>query len=277
MKGYPDFLAFDADDIWVLNEDKVEKISVKKDTATLSVNIPGTCGAMIVDDGSLWVASCKEETIYRINKTNGTIQAIIKTGVADRTGEISLASGAGSVWILSDKEGILTRINAKNNKIQAQIKVLPNSFCAVFGFNAVWISNTNNNSIQRVDPKANKVVATIAVGAIPRFLAAGEKGVWTLNQKEGTVTHIDPATNKLKATIDTKVPGSYSDIATGGGLVWVRSAKGRLLQTIDAVSDKIKTIYTPVAGSGAVRVSKNYVWVTAHDINALWILKKPEQ
>lgn len=277
IKGYPDFLAPDGDDMWIMNEDRVEKFTVTNDTPVISVNVDGACGAMIIYKGSLWLASCKDQSVYRIDKTSGKILAIIKTGIADRSGELSLAAGSEAIWVLSDKDGILTRIDSKTNAIKATINVLPNSFCTVYGYNAVWITNTNTNSVQRIDPKTNKVVATIPTGQKPRFLAAGEKGVWTLNQQDGTVTHIDPVTNKVKATIETKVPYTGGDIAAGGGLVWVRSTKERLLQTINPANDKIETIYTPVAGSGAVRVSQQHVWVTAHDVNTLWILRINKQ
>lgn len=277
LEGYPDFLAVDEDEVWVLNNNTLEKLSVQSDTPLLRVHVPGACGAMIVEYGALWVASCKDQSVYRINKNNGTIEEMIKCGVADLQGEISIAAGDSAIWILSDANGVLTRISAKTNRVEASIPVLPNSYCAVYGFNAVWVTNTKNHSVQRINPKTNKVTATINVGHYPRFIASGEKGIWTLNQKDGTVCHINPVTNKLIATIDTQVPGTGGDIAAGNGYVWVRSANQRLLQTIHPVTNKIITVYTPVAGSGAVRTSKNYIWVAAHDINTIWILRRNKQ
>ena len=274
LKGAPDFLAADGDDVWVINSDRVEKLSVKSKKPILSVSIPDACGALIIGFNSLWVASCKERSLYRIDNKTGKILSKILCGVADLKGEISLAIGDSSLWILSDSAGILTRINPKTNTIQAKIAVSANSFCAVYGYNSVWITNTASNSVQRIDPNINKIVATINVGKTPRFLAAGENGVWIFNQGNGSVSHIDPATNQVVAVIDTKVPGGGGDIATGAGLVWVRAAEGRLLQTINPVTNSVEIIYRPVSGSGAVRVTDHFVWVTAHDINTIWILKR---
>ena len=274
LKGAPDFLAADGDDVWVLNSDRVEKLSVKGKKPILSVSIPDACGALIVGFNSLWVASCKEQSVYRVDNKTGKILSKIHCGVADLKGEISLAVGDNSLWILSDSAGILTRINSKTNTIQAKIAVSANSFCAVYGYNSVWITNTTSNSVQRIDPNTNKIVATINVGKTPRFLAAGENGVWVFNQGNGSVSHIDPATNQVVAVIDAEVPGGGGDIATGAGLVWVRAGKGRLLQTINPVTNSVETIYKPVSGSGAVRVTDHFIWVTAHDINTIWILKR---
>ena len=274
LPGYPDFLEPDGDDVWILNIDRVEKLSAKRKKPILSVPIPGACGAMIVGLNSLWVASCSKKAIYRIDNKTGKLLSVIPCGISDKHGEIMLAIGNNSLWVLSDSTGVLTRINAKTNKIQALIAVMPNSYCAVFDFNSVWITNTTANSVQRIDPKSNKVVATINVGKTPRFLAAGENGVWTLNQGDGTLSHIDPEQNKVVAIVDTKVPGSGGDIATGAGHVWVRAKKGIFLQAINSLSNIVDSIYTPVYGSGAVRITQNYVWVTAHDINTIWILKR---
>lgn len=274
LKGSPDFLAADKDDVWILNIDRVEKLSVKSKQPLLTVKIPGACGALIVGFHSVWVASCTKQSVYRFDRHTGKILATIPCGVSDKNGEISLAVGDGSVWILSDSAGILIRIDPATNSVINKIPVLPGSYCAAYGYNAVWITNTVANSVQRIDPKTNSVVYTIPVGKTPRFLAAGQKGIWTLNQGDGSVSHIDPLLNKVIAVIDTKVPGTGGDIASGAGRIWVRATKERMLQTINPVSNKVETIYTPLSGSGAVRVTDHFTWVTAHDINTIWILRR---
>jgi YVTN family beta-propeller protein len=229
--------------------------------------------------GSVWVANCQDQSLYRINRETARVEATIATGLADRRGELSVAVGAGSVWVLTDTAGILSRVDPATNQVIAQIKVAPNSFAAVFGFGAVWITNTGAprtsapGAVQRIDPSTNRVVATIPVGPTPRFLAAGEGGVWTLNQADGTVSRIDPATNAVVATIQADVPGFGGDIAAGAGRVWVRAGKV-LLQAIDPASNRVVERYGPPAGSGAVRVAGNFVWVTAHDIQTVWVLKR---
>jgi len=142
----------------------------------------------------------------------------------------------------------------------------------VYGYEAVWITNTDSNSVQRIDPVTNSVTATIPVGKKPWVIAAGENGIWTLNQVDGTVSRIDPVSNAV-ISIDAKVPGPGGDIATGANRIWVRAKNGQLLQTIDPSTNSVDAIYEPPSGSGAVRVTDNYVWVTAHDINTIWILK----
>ena len=121
-------------------------------------------------------------------------------------------------------------------------------------------------------PRAMRtIVATIPVGPLPRFLAAGEGGVWTLNQGDGSVSRIDPSSNAVVAVIAAQLEGSGGDIATGEGAVWVR-AKKVLLSIIRPDTNRVVERFGPPAGSGAVRVAGKFTWVTAHDIQTVWVL-----
>ncbi len=273
LDGYPDFLTADGNDVWVTNINKIQKLSINSSVPVLSVDIPGPCGAPVVAGAFIYVASCKTRSIYKINTRTAVIKKIIPSNIADLSGEISLAYGAKSIWILSDSSGILSRINPRTGNLIATIKVLPHSYCAVYGANSVWVSNSNaRGSVQRIDPKTNSVVSTIEVDAYPHFLVAGDKGVFTLNQQNGTVSHIDVLTNRVVATILAQVAGTGGDIDAARGKVWIRSKNGYPLLVIDALTDKIIHTYLPLCGSGAVRIAGNYVWVTAHDIHTIWIL-----
>lgn len=278
VPGYVDFLAADGREVWATNLGRVEKLRVDSAIPVAKAAIPKPCGAMVVAFKSLWVANCEDSSVYRVDLESQNVIAKIPTGLADPDGELSLAAGAGSVWVLSDAKGILSRIDEASNKVVAQIKVLPNSFAAVFGFDAVWVTCNGSEgefeggSVQRIDPETNQVKATIPAGPIPRFLAAGEGGVWTLNWGDGSVTRIDPNTNRKVLNIPLGMEGGGGDIATGGGRVWVRGTKV-LLASIDPKTNKVSDIYGPPAGSGAVRVAEDLVWVTAHDTNTVWGLK----
>ncbi len=273
VEGYPDFLAADENGVWVTNDGRVEKFIFGNEKPVMSVSMPTPCGAMAVGFGSLWVASCAKKSLYRIDLLSGKITAIIETGIADSEGELSVTVGAGSVWLLTNANGELSRIDPHQNKVIQKIKVLPNSFAAAFGFNAVWITNTSSASIQKIDPQEEKVIATIAVGKTPRFLTVGAGAVWTLNQEDGTVSKIDPVNNKVVSTIAVEAVGSGGDIATSDTKVYVR-AKSPLLSVIDASTNKVSVRYRPSSGSGAVRVENGKVWITAHDINTIWILNE---
>lgn len=276
VQGSPDFIIADGNDIWVTNINRIDKLSLGSDSVIQSVSMPEPCGAGVAAFGSLWVASCQDKSIYRIDKVTGAIISIIHTGLADPFGELSLASGAGSIWVLSSHAGILSRVDPNTNSVVNQITVKAGSYCAVFEFGSVWVSNSENTdgrgSVQRIDPVRNRVMGDIPVGPKPHFLAAGEGGVWTLNQGNGTVTQIDPNTNEAVRTIDVNAAPSGGDIATGAGKVWVRDSKV-LLSAIDPATGQVVATYSPKSGSGAVRVTAdNMVWLSAHDVKTVWAL-----
>lgn len=273
LPGYPDFLAVDGEDVWVTNRDTLQKLSVDQKTPIVVAYAPGICGAPVVAFGSVWAMSCSEKVLLRFDHLSGKLTARIPCGVVDPAGEFSITAGMESVWVLSDSTGVLSRIDANQNKLVSEIKVKANSYCAAFGFDAVWITNTKDGSVQRIDPATNTASATIDVGPQPRFLVAGQHALWVLNQGDGTVTRVDPQSNTVVATIECHVPGTGGDISSGKGLVWVRAKNGRMLQTINRETNEVERIYGPLNGSGGVRVAGALVWVTAHDINKVWVLR----
>jgi virginiamycin B lyase len=278
IPGYVDFLVADGKAVWATNEGRIEKLEHNRSKPTAVVTVPAPCGAMALGFGSVWVANCSDNSLYRIDCKSERVKSIIPTGLADLTGELSVAVGAGSVWVLSESKGILSRVDPQSDKVIARINVAPYSYAAAFGFDAVWISNTGPPSgagkgfVQRIDPRSNQVVATIPVGSSPRFLTVGEGGVWTLNQGDGSISRIDPITNTLSATVQAGIIGPGGDIAAGAGSVWVRGTKILLLR-IDPETNKVVEEFGPPAGSGAVRVADGLVWITAHDIQTVWVLR----
>ena len=181
LKGYPDFLAADIDGVWVTNENRIEKLVFGNKEPVLSIAIPQPCGAMAIGFGSLWVASCEKQTVYRVNLSSGKIEANIHTGLADPEGELSIATGAGSVWLLTKKEGELSRIDPTNNKVMSRITVAPHSYAVAFGYQSLWVTNSSNASVQRIDPSTEKIIATITTGKTPRFLTTGLSIVCWIN------------------------------------------------------------------------------------------------
>jgi len=278
LPGSADFFVADGAAVWVTNRGRIEKLDIDHDGPVATVAIPSPCGVMALGFGSVWVANCRDASIYRVDLLTLSVTAVIPTGLADSEGELSLAAGAGSVWVLSDRAGVLSRIDPATNEVSARIAVAPLSYAAAFGFGSVWITNTGDpassraGTVQRIDPRTNQVVSTIAVGPTPRFLDAGEGGVWTLNQGDGSVSRIDPATNTVVATI--MVPGADGDggdIAVGAGRVWVRATK-TLLSVVDPATNAVTEQFGPPAGSGAVRVAGRHVWISAHDVQTAWAI-----
>ncbi len=279
IPGYADFLVADGQAVWVTNTGRIEKLEHDHAAPVASVPMPAPTGVMAFGFGSVWVANSSDTSLYRVDPTSLRVIAAIPTGLADPGGELRVATGFGSVWLLTDPSSVLSRVDPRTDQVIAHIGVAPFSYAAACGYGAVWVTNTGEvgtdqpGAVQRIDPNTNAVVETITVGRTPRFLTTGEGAVWVLNQGDGSVSRIDPETNRVVATI--AIPGAAGaggDIDAGAGRVWVRTTN-TLLSAIDPTKDVVTEQFGPSAGSGAVRVANNRIWVTAHDIETVWVLR----
>src|SRR4030095_13979049 len=90
LPGFPDFLIADEAAVWVTNVDHLSKLVLSSDTPVANVDMPVPCGAGAAAFGSLWVASCADQSLYRIDKNAAMVTSIIHTGLADPFGELSI-------------------------------------------------------------------------------------------------------------------------------------------------------------------------------------------
>src|SRR3954451_5930625 len=132
VPGAADFLVADGDDVWATNDARVEKLRRDRPLPVASIPMPNPCGAMAVAFDAVWVAECRDASLYRIDRTTMRVVATIPTGLADPRGELSVAAGAGSVWLLTDRAGVLSRVDPATNSVVARIQVAPDSYAAAF-------------------------------------------------------------------------------------------------------------------------------------------------
>ena len=263
VPGFADFLAVDGDTVWATNRGRVEHWSREGKLASVPVTRP--CGAMTIADGSLWVADCAAANLVRIDLATAKRVATIPTGIANRAGELNVASGAGSVWVASAKQGAVSRIDPATNKVVATVKVDPDTWYLAFGFDALWAVSPTTQSVQKIDPATNTVVASAKLGAQPGFLAAGEGGVWIQEQGDGTLAKVDPDTGAFVRRIKVDETLKWGDIDTGGGKVWLRTTDGQTFVAVDAATMDIDARRGEPVGSGALRYTPEGVWTSAHD------------
>jgi virginiamycin B lyase len=115
LQGSADFLALEGNDAWVTNEGRVEKLTPLSDEPVASVAIAEPGGGMAIGFGALWVVDCRSQSLVRVDLASPRVSAVIPTGVADPSGELSVAIGAGSVWLLTDPVGVLSRVDPATN------------------------------------------------------------------------------------------------------------------------------------------------------------------
>ncbi len=126
---------------------------------------------------------------------------------------------------------------------------------AVLGSTA-WVSDWYAGEVVRVDLATRRVTKVLHIGRPqdgPISLATGAGSVWVLDFSTGRVLRIAPATGRVISRI--QIRGEATDVAYGGGFVWVTSdgpSNGKTeehLYKIDPARDVIVRV-APIPGAG---------------------------
>jgi hypothetical protein len=229
----------------------------------------GICLAFDAGYDSLWAGGCDDPAIWRIEPSTGKVLATIDLRVAGIEEEGSVAAGEGGVWVVSTEHQLI-KIDPKTNSVVGTWN-LPSGAAAVrAGLGSLWVTVSDANQLLKIDPRDPTSQTAISVGAYPRFLTVGGDAVWVMNQRDGSISRVSAAGTVLgTTTIADRIEGG--DIAFGGGSVWVQPG-GQLLVQLDPSSGEVVAEYGPRSGSGSVAADDAAVWVTAHDVNAVWRL-----
>jgi YVTN family beta-propeller protein len=262
--------------VWTaLGEGSVVRLDNASGTpdATVDIGSGGVCTAMDGGFGSLWVGVCSDPAkVVRIDPRTAKISASIRLPGRQLVEEGSVGAGEGAVWAVTEGTGKqLVKIDPTGNNRVKSFPVPAGVVAVRAGLGGVWLTDPLQGTVLRIDPGTGKILAEVPAGAGARFFAVGAGGVWVQNNADGTVTHIDPVTNKVVATIHVDEPIDGGDLAIGGGFVWAR-VSGSLVAKIDPKTDTVVARYGPAAGSGSVAANDEALWVTAHDINAIYRL-----
>jgi ABC-type transport system substrate-binding protein len=163
---------------------------------------------------SAWVLLGARHRLLRIDVPTGRVVRVVNLPIQPGT---RLLTALGSVWVTEDLGPRLLRIDARTGRIERRFTFRGESLGAglTYGAGALWL--TLGSDVARVDPQTGRVLRRFATGS--RWLTFGDGAVWAVDPGNGVVTKIDPVENKIAAR--TKLHGWASDVAIGGGIVWV--------------------------------------------------------
>ncbi len=224
------------------------------------------CSGLTAAFGSIWVPSCGDKTLGRIDIATNMLTATLPIPPAESEGGIAASEDA--VWLVTDAAGKLSRIDPKTNSVAALIDVPAGSASVVYGDGAVWVTTPGANMLTRVDAKTNKVTDSITTGAGPRFETFGGGAVWTLNQGDGTISRVDVKTRKVVATVEAGLTGTGGEIAFGLGHVWAT-----LFQIpITEIDPSTNTVVHQWVGDGgdSIRAGHGSVWLSNLRAHTVW-------
>jgi streptogramin lyase len=245
----------------------VEKLEAKTGKAGDPITgISKPCTRIASGFGSLWVPSCGDGSLVRLDAKTLKKSAQIETGIAAVPGALAVSSD--SVWLLTDNKTTLSRIDPDKNAVIADLRLPAGCKNLTFGETALWLVCPAQNQVLHINPATNLVTKRITVSADPQSLAIGEGSVWVLCSKEGRVERIDPKTDKVIKTIELGVPAAVGEIAFGEGSIWV-TMTGFPLTRINPTKDEVVQQFYGTGG-GAIQISTGAVWLSNEAQAKLW-------
>lgn len=245
--------------VYVPAMDHIDKIDVKtKKLSEAFENVHKPCGGMVAAFGSLWLPSCGDGSLIRLDAKTSKVTATVAGGAADVPG--SLAATGDSVWMLTDSKTTLSRIDPDQNAIVGEIRVFASCRSLAYGEKALWLACPDENKVLRINPETNLLEREIPVAAQPEALTIGADSVWVLCGKDGKVDRIDPKNNQVSKSIDLGVPGAKGAILFGEGFVWV-TVNGFPLTRIDPQSDTVAQQFYGAGGGGTIGLSPGAIWL----------------
>jgi virginiamycin B lyase len=267
--GTPDWQVVTDDAVWVANGPlgSIHRLDPKSGEIAATVPVgKRPCSGLAAGFGSIWVPSCGDKVLTRVDAKTNTVAATIGAPPAESEGGIAVSDDA--VWLVTDKEGKLSRIDPKTNTVVKQIDIPAGSASVIYGDGAIWITTPAKALLTRVDPVGNRVTDSIDVGPGPRFETFGAGSVWTLNQGDGTVSRVDTKSRKVVATIEAGIPGNGGEIAFGFGHVWATVFQIPITE-IDPQTNKVVRQWTGDGGD-SIRVAHGSIWLSNLRQHNVW-------
>jgi ABC-type transport system substrate-binding protein/tRNA A-37 threonylcarbamoyl transferase component Bud32 len=180
----------------------------------MPVNVGDTWSDVAVSGRSGWVLLGARQRLLRIDLATKKVTRVLKLPFSPGS---RLLTAAGSVWVTQDFGPGLLRVDERTGKIAHRFTIKGEALGAglAYGADSLWL--TLGADVARVDPESGRVLDRFPTGS--RWLVFADGAVWAVRPENGFVTKIDPVENRI--TAQTKLHGWASDVAVGGGFVWV--------------------------------------------------------
>ena len=239
--------------------DKMGKIDGKSNKpADPIAGLKMPCGGMVSAFSSLWVPTCGDGALQRLDPKTFKVTATIAAGTSTAPG--SIAASTDSIWLLTDNKETLSRIDPDTNAVSGEFRLPMGCQNMIFAENALWIACPSLNKVLKINPATNVVDKRIEVAANPVSLASGQGSIWVLGAKDGKIDRIDPKTDKVTKTIELMAPATEGGIAFGDGYIWV-TMTGFPLTRIDVTSESVAQQFWG-EGGGAIQTSSGAIWLS---------------
>jgi tRNA A-37 threonylcarbamoyl transferase component Bud32/streptogramin lyase len=173
------------------------------------------------------------------------------------------------VWVTQDGGPEVWRIDARTGKVARAVTMRGgvSEGGIAFGDGSLWLAS--GSGVVRVDPKSGRILHRFPIAGISggMHIVFGDGAVWAARPGNGAIVKIDPAANLI--THRTPLHGWVSDLALGGGSVWVSIVPDGFVYRLS--EDDLSVRGTAAAGPDPERISfgGGQLWVANAAANSL--------
>jgi YVTN family beta-propeller protein len=228
-----------------------------------SVALPGSPDAVVSADGSVWVASSQENTVYRVNPATAAVMQAIPVG----SGPSAIAATGPDIWVANTLAGTVSRINVTVDRVVQTVPVGTEPVGIAAGGGAVWVTDAAGSTLWALDPVSGQPTDRVPLASVPSGVAFGDGAVWVTSPQDDSVVRVDPRSGRLGHPI--RVGAGPTAVVVGLGSVWVANGLDSTVSRIDP-ADEVVAATIPVGdGVDALAIAGRSVWAADRLASAL--------
>ena len=242
----PTLIAYNGVNVWVKNVVD-ENIIVFNDLnmqQLMAISIEGNIGDVVDAFDGIWVTDTLNQKIYRIDRNNFRITAVIPT----QTLKIkSIAADSQYIWVGVQEEaslpdvnnspyGGILQIDPQTNKIVNYIDLQAPVVKFAFSDSKIWALVQTNEyyAIKIIDFETQRISDGSLYGIWHGHtrIYGNNQGIWIINENmPDTILHVDHEAKVLLSTIDlSRYPGTAYDMIGKDNTLWVLLDQGSIVR-----------------------------------------------
>jgi ABC-type transport system substrate-binding protein/predicted Ser/Thr protein kinase len=164
-----------------------------------------------------------------------------------------ITARGNSVWVTQDSGPELWKVDAGSGKIVRRVTMRGGTSEGgiAYGDGSLWLAS--GAGVVRVHPKSGRILHRFPIEGISggMRIVFADGAVWAARPGKGAVVKIDPVENLI--THRTVLHGWISDLAVGGGSVWVSIVPDGVVYRLS--EDDLSVRGNPAAGPDPERIS----------------------
>jgi serine/threonine-protein kinase len=172
----------------------------------------------------------------------------------------AITSTPDRVWVAQDSGPELREFDADTGKILHTMTIQGGESDSgiAYGAGSLWLNS--GNGVARVDPRTGRITHQFRVAGISSMrIVFADRVVYAARQGNGFVVKIDPVANRM--TPATPLHGWVTDLAVGGGSVWVSIVPGGVYR-LDAANLAVQQTLSVGADPEQIAFGGHALWIT---------------